>query len=268
MKAVDIPQADSLARIRELVQTVQFGAVDTARIQRVMTLHPRHVGYHLHAARVLHRDLKPSNILLRKRQNRQYRTLSDASQWLAVIADFGNSAVVHEKEYFREGQKFITLTSAASGAPLTRGVTTLCYAAPEMLVPRQTYGYAVDVWSLGLVMLEVEATTPILFKSAQTTHWEQLQEIVSFFQPAVDKASLAEKALQQLRKHKPIFYFSAERVRKQHAPVGVYGSRFHAWASRCAEFEPGKRMTAQDLHGHCQQIVSKLSALPSQWVLG
>ena len=53
MKAVDIPQADSLARIRELVQTVQFGAVDTARIQRVMTLHPRHVGYHLHAARVL-----------------------------------------------------------------------------------------------------------------------------------------------------------------------------------------------------------------------
>ncbi|MEE2788215.1 MAG: AAA family ATPase [Myxococcota bacterium] len=53
MKAVDIPQADSLARIRELVQTVKFGAVDTARIQRVMTLHPRHVGYHLHAGRVL-----------------------------------------------------------------------------------------------------------------------------------------------------------------------------------------------------------------------
>ena len=53
MKAVDIPQADSLSRIRELVQTVQFGASDTARLQKVMSLHPRHVGYHLHAARVL-----------------------------------------------------------------------------------------------------------------------------------------------------------------------------------------------------------------------
>ncbi|MEE2757963.1 MAG: ATP-binding protein [Myxococcota bacterium] len=53
MRAVDIPQADSLSRIRELVQTVHFGASDTARLQKVMSLHPRHVGYHLHAARVL-----------------------------------------------------------------------------------------------------------------------------------------------------------------------------------------------------------------------
>lgn len=53
MKAVDIPQADSLSRVRELVQSVKFGAVDVARLQRVMTLHPRHVGYHLHAARIL-----------------------------------------------------------------------------------------------------------------------------------------------------------------------------------------------------------------------
>ena len=53
MKAVDIPQADSLSRVRELVQSVEFGAADVARLQRVMTLHPRHVGYHLHAARIL-----------------------------------------------------------------------------------------------------------------------------------------------------------------------------------------------------------------------
>ena len=53
MRAVDIPQADSLSRIRELVQTIHFGASDTSRLQKVMSLHPRHVGYHLHAARVL-----------------------------------------------------------------------------------------------------------------------------------------------------------------------------------------------------------------------
>ena len=44
MKPVDVPQADSLSRVRELVQTVEFGAVDTAKLQLVMTLHPRHVG--------------------------------------------------------------------------------------------------------------------------------------------------------------------------------------------------------------------------------
>lgn len=53
MKATDIPQADSLGRVRELVQAVQFGAADATRLQKVMTLHPRHVGYHLHAARIL-----------------------------------------------------------------------------------------------------------------------------------------------------------------------------------------------------------------------
>lgn len=53
MKATDIPQADSLSRVRELVQAVQFGAADATRLQKVMTLHPRHVGYHLHAARIL-----------------------------------------------------------------------------------------------------------------------------------------------------------------------------------------------------------------------
>lgn len=53
MKATDIPQADSLGRVRELVQAVHFGAADAARLQKVMTLHPRHVGYHLHAARIL-----------------------------------------------------------------------------------------------------------------------------------------------------------------------------------------------------------------------
>ncbi|MCB9529271.1 MAG: AAA family ATPase [bacterium] len=53
MKATDIPQADSLSRVRELVQAVQFGAADAQRLQKVMTLHPRHVGYHLHAARIL-----------------------------------------------------------------------------------------------------------------------------------------------------------------------------------------------------------------------
>ena len=223
----------------------------------------------LHAARVIHRDLKPSNILLRRRQPAAPTLpIGDSSQWLAVVADFGNSAVVQEEFNFPEEKKRRTLTWAASGARLTRGVTTLCYAAPEMLVPGETYAYPADVWSFGVVMLEVEATTPLLFKGARTTKWEQLLEIVAFLQPVAAKASLAEKAHEHLRKQGSKFYSSAGQVRKRHAPVGVYGSKFHAWAARCVAFEPGKRVSAQGIHEHCQQCVSMYSALPSRWVFG
>lgn len=65
MKATDIPQADSLSRVRELVQAVHFGAADAQRLQKVMTLHPRHVGYHLHAARILNwLDRQEENIAI------------------------------------------------------------------------------------------------------------------------------------------------------------------------------------------------------------
>ena len=80
-------------------------------------------------------------------------------------------------------QAAATRALAASGARLTRGVTTLCYAAPEMLVLRETYGYPADIWSLGIVMLEIEATMPVLLKNGRTTNLEQLLEIVSFLPP-------------------------------------------------------------------------------------
>lgn len=100
MKAVDIPQADSLSRVRELVQSVKFGAVDVARLQRVMTLHPRHVGYHLHAARILNWLVKEDgewsltstgNALLSTVSGSQeersiFRQSIEASDFLKVVA--------------------------------------------------------------------------------------------------------------------------------------------------------------------------------------
>lgn len=77
MKAVDIPQADSLSRVRELVQSVKFGATDVARLQKVMTLHPRHVGYHLHAARILNWMVK---------ENDEWSLTRTGSALLATVA--------------------------------------------------------------------------------------------------------------------------------------------------------------------------------------
>lgn len=101
MKATDIPQADSLSRVRELVQAVQFGAADAQRLQKVMTLHPRHVGYHLHAARILN-WLDRSDDAIR---------LTDAGEAL-LRTEVGGDA---EREVFRASIEQSTSIGAVAG---------------------------------------------------------------------------------------------------------------------------------------------------------
>lgn len=101
MKATDIPQADSLSRVRELVQAVQFGAADAQRLQKVMTLHPRHVGYHLHAARILN-WLDRSDDAIR---------LTDAGEAL-LRTEVGSDA---EREVFRASIEQSTSIGAVAG---------------------------------------------------------------------------------------------------------------------------------------------------------
>jgi hypothetical protein len=53
MKAVDIPQANNLDQVREVVHAVAAGATTLEAVRGATTLSARHVGYHVHAARVL-----------------------------------------------------------------------------------------------------------------------------------------------------------------------------------------------------------------------
>jgi serine/threonine protein kinase len=81
----------------------------------------------IHSSGVVHRDLKPANLLL-----------SDDRQSV-VIADFGLAK--HCDHTIRTGQ-----TSDRAGTPL--------YMAPELL-RGQLMGKCVDVWSMGVVLLEL-----------------------------------------------------------------------------------------------------------------
>lgn len=53
MKAVDIPQANNLDQIREVVHAVAAGAVTREAVQEATALSARHVAYHVQAARIL-----------------------------------------------------------------------------------------------------------------------------------------------------------------------------------------------------------------------
>ncbi|RCV18479.1 hypothetical protein SETIT_3G303900v2 [Setaria italica] len=79
----------------------------------------------MHARGVLHRDLKPDNSV--------------------KICDFGLSRAAAD----------------AGGAPLTPGVATLWYRAPELILGSRDYDAGVDTWALGCIMAELLAGAPL-----------------------------------------------------------------------------------------------------------
>jgi serine/threonine protein kinase len=119
--------------------------------------------------------------LLHKREALLSSSSSALVEWQAVVGDFGNSAVTQHKIRLQCSAQ-PAATWAATGAPLTRGVCTLYYAAPEMLLRGEEYGYPVDIWSLGFILLEIEAQKPICCTHRGAANWEQL--MVFFLLPA------------------------------------------------------------------------------------
>ena len=107
---------------------------------------------HLHASGVIHRDLKPENLLM-------------DSQGHVVVTDFGLAKIFESHDDVHR---------------------TLCgtdeYMAPEM-VARRSYGKAVDVWSLGILIFEmVTGKTPFSAPKGDTKelHRKILTEKVKF----------------------------------------------------------------------------------------
>lgn len=85
-----------------------------------------------HSKWVLHRDLKPSNILVGADGNLK-------------IGDFG-----------------LARLHASPKARLTHQVITRWYRPPELLYAADTYGPAVDMWSVGCIFAEIMLRTPYL----------------------------------------------------------------------------------------------------------
>lgn len=84
-----------------------------------------------HSKSVLHRDLKPQNLLINKEGELK-------------LADFG--------------------LARAFGIPVkkyTHEVVTLWYRAPDVLLGSQTYGTAVDIWSIGCIFAEMASGRPL-----------------------------------------------------------------------------------------------------------
>jgi len=83
--------------------------------------------HYLHHRGILHRDIKGSNILL-------------SSSGQLKLADFGLARHYHKRR---------------PNLDYTNRVITLWYRPPELLLGATAYGPAVDIWSVGCIMLEM-----------------------------------------------------------------------------------------------------------------
>jgi hypothetical protein len=83
---------------------------------------------HCHAAGIVHRDLKPENILIET---------SEADEQI-FIADLGMSRSISRTDHL-----------------LTHDVLTVNYAAPEVLFQYSMYTSAVDMWSVGCIIVDM-----------------------------------------------------------------------------------------------------------------
>lgn len=85
---------------------------------------------YVHSANVLHRDLKPSNLLLNANCDLK-------------ICDFGLARTTTETDF------------------MTEYVVTRWYRAPELLLNCSEYTAAIDIWSVGCIMMEIIRREPL-----------------------------------------------------------------------------------------------------------
>lgn len=86
---------------------------------------------YLHDNFVVHRDLKPGNILISHKGELK-------------ITDFGTAKLFGENK-----------------RPLTNGITTLWYSAPELLFGTKHYGSSIDMWAAGCILAELLNRQPL-----------------------------------------------------------------------------------------------------------
>ena len=146
----DYSKFDSLIVVLDLMETDLYKII--ASPQPLTVDHHRFFVYqilrglkYIHSANILHRDLKPSNILVN-------------SNCDIKSGDFGLARITDLNENF-----------------LSEYVATRWYRPPEVLLNYDTYGPALDVWSVGCILAELILRRP-LFPGESTM--DQIARIV------------------------------------------------------------------------------------------
>jgi cyclin-dependent kinase 12/13 len=124
-----------------------------------------------HAKGVIHRDLKPENMLVSKEN-------------VVKIADFGLACFYNPDRH----------------EPMTTNVCATWYRAPELFLGTHHYAYEIDVWSMGCIVGELVADTPLLNRHHEE---EQVEAIWRLLGTPLENGWTDIVDLPNWEKHKP-----------------------------------------------------------------
>eukprot|EP00656_Telonema_subtile_P052483 TRINITY_DN7334_c0_g1_i1.p1 TRINITY_DN7334_c0_g1~~TRINITY_DN7334_c0_g1_i1.p1 ORF type:complete len:514 (-),score=75.26 TRINITY_DN7334_c0_g1_i1:304-1845(-) len=177
----------------------------------------------IHSAGIMHRDIKPSNILV----NPETGTLK--------LADFG-----------------LAIGPAGTSHQLINYVVTRWYRAPELLLDNEEYGCAIDMWSVGCILIEMLLRKPLLKGKSSK---DQLRLILSLLgKPSTEDCEFIQKdryrdMLLKMTDRPPVPW---ERVLEQGGALDVSPPPFPCLdlVDCLLKFSPERRLNATDALAH------------------
>ncbi|MBI4704498.1 MAG: ATP-binding protein [Deltaproteobacteria bacterium] len=147
MKGSDVPQADSLDRVREVVRAVADGASDRALVGRAAGLSVRHVDYYVHAAIILGLLRRASGRLLVTREgasllaatarsDEETRLLRSAVKGSRVVQELAPGLLEGPEPPLHKVQGAISACTRLAPATAGRRAKTLLQWRRRVLSPR------------------------------------------------------------------------------------------------------------------------------------
>lgn len=170
---------------------------------------------------IIHCDLKPENILLKQKDKSGI-----------VIADFGSGTLDEEIVYTYIQSRF--------------------YRAPEIMLGVFPYTQAIDMWSMGCIMIELFTGFPLF---PGTNEREQLQliiDVIGMVPNGVLTVSQRKHLFPQLKEAVPnaieVLTPAQKEERLKYIMVklrDVPDDSFVSFIAQCLEWDPTKRLTPE-----------------------